>query len=514
MSSPAEPSAVAGTLTPPTSSEPTSSEAPAADDRLGRVAARGAGVTLAAQGARILLQVASVTVLARLLDPHDYGLLAVGLVVVGVGEVFRDLGLSTAAIRAPELSRAQRDGLFWLNSAAGVVLALVAVVAAGPVAVAFGEPELEAVVRLLALTFVLNGLAAQYRAGLSRDLRFGAVGGCDLVAQVGALAVAVPAAAAGAGYWALVVQQLAQGTIVLLGLVALGRWLPGRPRRHVGLAPLIRFGGGLTGTHLIYYVGNNLDNLALGLFAGPAALGIYNRGFQLIMTPLNQLRSPATTVAVPVLARIQADPERFGEYLRRSQLALGATLVAGLALVAGAAGPLVDLLLGPRWHEVVPVLALLAVAGSAQTLSFVGFWVYLSRGLSAALLRYTLVTFVLNAVCIGVGSRYGVVGVAAGYAAAALLEWPLSLWWLARITPLPLRALLLGALRITACAVTAGAACFAATQLTLGGPAVGRLAAGLAAGLAAYGLATLVPGIRRDLAGVAAWGRQMIGRGR
>src|SRR3954447_12436256 len=101
---------------------------PAAD--LGRATARGAGVTLAGQVLRILLQLASTTVLARLLSPRDYGLLAVGLVVVGVGEVFRDMGLSTSAVRTPHLTRGQRDGLFWLNAAAGVLLGLVAFCAA------------------------------------------------------------------------------------------------------------------------------------------------------------------------------------------------------------------------------------------------------------------------------------------------------------------------------------------------------------------------------------------------
>lgn len=493
-----------------TATAPPSTGAPQRD--LGRVAARGAGITLAGQSARILLQLASVVVLARLLAPEDYGLLAVGLVVVGIGEVFRDLGLSTAAIRTPDLTTHQRDGLFWLNVTAGTVLAGVAVLAAEPVAGAFGEAELADILRWLSLTFLLNGMAAQYRAGLVRELRFGAVAACDLSAQLIAFGVAVTAAAAGAGYWALVAQQLTQGAVALVVVVALGRWAPGRPRRGVGLAPLVRFGGGLTGTQLVFYVGNNLDNVVLGLTAGPAALGIYNRGFQLVMTPLGQLRSPATTVAVPVLSRLQGDLDRASDYLRRSQLALGFSLVAGMALVAGAAGPLVDVLLGDRWAQVAPVLALLAVAGSAQTLSFVGYWVYLSRGLSGALFRYTLLTLCLTAVCIGVGSRFGVVGVAAGYATAALLEWPLSLWWLSRITRLPVRDLVLGALRITACAVAAGAACSAATQLASSWPSAGRLAAGVLAGLAAYGLAALVPTIRRDLAGVLAWARQMAAR--
>jgi PST family polysaccharide transporter len=483
-----------------------------ARDGLGRAAARGAGVTLAGQGARILLQLASVTVLARLLDPRDYGLFAVGLVVVGIGEVVRDLGLTTAAIRAPSLTRAQRDGLFWLNTAAGGLLGLAAVLAAGPVAAAFGEPQLVPVLRVLAVTFVLNGLVAQYRAGLTRDLRFGSLAVTDLTAQVLALTAAVVTAVLGAGYWALVVQQLTQGAVVLVTAVALARWLPGRPRRAAGLGSFLRFGGGVTGTQLVYYVGNNLDNLALGLWAGPAALGVYNRGYQLLMNPLNQVRAPAGNVAIPVLARLQDDAVRAGEYLRRGQLALGYTVVAALALGAGAAVPVVAVMLGDRWAQVAPVLALLAVAGSAQTLAYVGNWVYLSRGLSGALLRYTLVTLLISATCIGVGSRWGVVGVAAGYAAAALLEWPLSLWWLSRITDIPVRALLLGGLRVTACATAAGAASFLGTQLADGAHPLLRIAAAVACGLAVYAAAAVLPPVRADLRGVAAWARSMAGR--
>jgi len=496
--------------TPPAEGPSHAPPPPAAE--LGRVAARGAAVTLAGQGLRILLQLGSVVVLARLLSPRDYGLLAVGLVVVGVGEVVRDLGLSNAAIRSPRLTTAQRDGLFWINAAAGATLAAIAVAAAQPVADAFSEPELAPVVRLLAGTFLINGLAAQYRAGLVRELRFTALASCDLFAQVCATVVAITAAAAGAGYWSLVAQQLTQSGVALAAVLAAAHWLPGRLQRGVGLRPFLRVGGGLTGTQILYYLGNNLDNLALGLWAGPTALGIYNRGYQLLMNPLNQLRSPATTVAVPVLARLQDDLDRSAEYLRRSQLALGFTLVAGMALVAGAAEPLVDVMLGDRWHAVAPVLALLAVAGSAQTLAFVGFWVYVSRGLSGALLRYTAVTLVLSASCIGVGSCFGVNGVAAGYATAALLEWPLSLWWLSRVTVIPVRQLVLGALRITACASAAGTLCFLTTRLVASWPSIGQLAAGATAGLVVYGVAALVPVIRADLAGVVAWGRQMLHR--
>ena len=141
------------------------SDGGANDDRLAQRAARGAGVTLVGQGVRIVLQTATVAVLARLLDPHDYGLLAMVLVIVGIGEIFRDFGLSNAAIQAKTLkSVEQRDALFWVNSVIGLVLTAIVFAGAPLAAWAFGQPNLLHITQVLAFTFIINGLATQYRA--------------------------------------------------------------------------------------------------------------------------------------------------------------------------------------------------------------------------------------------------------------------------------------------------------------------------------------------------------------
>lgn len=475
-------------------------------------AARAAGVTLVGQALRIVVQFGSILLLARLLLPEDYGLLAIVLVVVGIGEIIRDFGLSTAAIRAPELSEDTRDALFWINTAIGAALCVVVVACSGLLADLFGRPPLTAIACALAGTFVLNGMATQYRVTLTREMRFRSLVTADVVAQTAAAAVAIALAALGTGYWALVAQQLVQSALVLVLVAVPARWLPGRPRRTPGLRPYLTLGLHLVGTQLVNYAGNNVDTVTIGLRFDAAALGLYNRGFQLLMTPLNQLRSPATTVALPVLSRLQDDRERFDEYLRRGQLALGFPIVVSLGVVAGAAGPLVELLLGPSWSGVTPILALLAVAAASQTLAFVGLWTYLSRGLGAQLFRYTVGTSVLRLACVLTGSAWGVVEVAAGYALAACLEWPLSLWWLSRITDFPGRTLMAGALRVLACAVPAGGA---AWLVTLAGalPTAVTLLLAVLAGAAVVALAATVSRtVRADLAGVLAFGRSMVRR--
>ena len=483
------------------------------DDKLGQKAARGALVMVAGQGSRIVIQLASVVVLAKLLTPQDYGLVAMVLSLVGIGEIFRDFGLSTAAVQAETLSKAQRTNLFWLNTGIGATLSLIVFCSAGLIAAFFGEPLLTPIAQALSLTFLINGVATQYRADLNRHMKFGSLALSDVLAQGVALVAAVIFALLGAGYWALVAQQITQVTTVLVLVVCFGRWLPGLWRRKVPLKGFLKFGWNLMGTQLIGYASNNLDSIIIGLRFGASPLGIYNRGFSLLMSPLSQLRAPTTTVALPVLSRLQHDEERSGRYIKRGQIALGYSIVPGLAFVGGAAVPLVNLLLGDAWAEVAPILALLAVAGAFQTLSYVGYWVYLSRGLTSQLLRYTMVTFVIKAVCILGGSNWGIVGVAAGYALAPALCWPLSLWWLNRITVLPMRSLLLGALRIVSLAAVAGGAAFVTSWLLRAEPSVLALVAAGGAVLACYGVgALLFSRIREDIGAVLDTGRKMLRR--
>jgi PST family polysaccharide transporter len=460
-------------------------------------------VTLVGQGGRMILQVASVAVLARLLSPEDYGLLAMVTVIVGIGEIFRDFGLSSAAIQAPELSREQRSNLFWINTAIGALLATAVASGASLIAALYQEPELADVARVLSVTFLLNGLATQYRADLVRGLRFTRVAAADLAAPFVALGTAVVTAVAGWGYWALVAQSLVQSLVLLVGYVLAARWLPGLPSRRAPMRGLLTFGWKLVGTQLIGYASNNTDAFVIGLRFGPVPLGYYNRAFRLLMTPLVQLRAPTTTIALPVLSKLQNDPERFGAYVRRGQQALGYTLVAGLGFVAAAAEPVTTIFLGDRWTSVVPILRLLALAGMFQTLAYVGYWVYLARNLAGDLLRFTILTAALRVVCIVVGSHWGIVGVAAGYAATQAFEWPLSLWWLGRRAAAPTRVLIVTATRMLTVALVAAAPAVGSVRLLASAGAPLQLLGAAAATATTYALAwLLVRPVRADISEV------------
>ena len=471
----------------------------------GHRAARGASVVMVGQIARIVIQIGSVAVLARLLDPVDYGLIAIVLAVVGVGEILRDFGLSAGAIQAAHLDRHQRDKLVWLNTAIGAGLALCGVLLAPVVAAIFGQPQLTGITQVLSITFLISGVTAQYRADLNRRMRFKSLVVTDVASQVIGVVIAIVLALAGTAYWALVAQQLGVAISTLVILMLYARWLPGRPRRGVDVKSIVHFGPGMMASQLVGYLNNSVDTYTIALTLGPDQLGIYNRGFQLLMRPLNQLRAPSTTVALPVLSRLNNDLPRANRYIVSGQLALGYPLVGMLAFAAGAAVPLVNLFLGERLdrgctgvrpvghRRGVPDAVLCGEFGvSRQSSDRPAVLVLACQPVDQDRLRRRRQQL---------GDRRR--GRRVRHRAA--LSWPISLWWLSRLTPLPVRALTYGALRITGCAVVAGLTGLLVVSLLASLALPLEIAAGALAVTAVYLLAAAVlPSIRSDLREVLA----------
>lgn len=482
----------------------TDKDASSQDDDLGRRAVRGAAVTVIAQGAKILIQVLSVIILARLLSPSDYGLVAMVTAIIGFADIFRDFGLSSAAIQAPNLSREEQTNLFWINTGLGAVLAILAIAVAPLIAAFYGRPELITVTIALSVNFVLNGMATQYRADLNRRMEFRRLAYADVLSPLLGLAAAIVMGLLGYGFVTLIVQQVVQVGTMLLIVVAVARWLPGLYRPRVPVSHFLRFGWRLAGSQVVGYIGANIDTVLLGRRVGAGPLGLYNRAFQLVMTPLGQIRGPLNSVAIPVLSRIQNDERRFGRFVAQGQLLLGYALVAGLALVVGASHPLVFLLLGPEWMQAADVMRLLAIGAGFQTLAYVGYWVYVTKGIVGHLLQYTTFATVLRIVCVLIGSFYGLLGIAFAVAIVPLLSWPLSLWWLSRRAGIPVKELWTGGTRVAIFSVLLGLIAFGAQQACGSCSSVTQLAMASIGWLIGYAaLGYLVPPFRADI--IAVW---------
>ncbi len=420
------------------------------DTSIAGAAARGSVVTLATQLLRVLLSLASTVVLARLISPEDFGLLALALSIVGLAELLRDFGLSNAAIQARTLSPHQSSNLFWVNSSLGLLAAGLAWLAAPLVAAMYSRDDLTLVIQLLSTIFLWNGIATQFRVKINRDLRFVALNACDLIPVAVALGAAVAAASAGAGVWALVLQQ---HVVTLGGLVlaaTLARWVPGLPNRRGDIRHQLRFGSHLVGTQLIAFFTKNIDSVALGITRPAAVVGQYDKAYTLMMVPLGQLQAPLTRVVLPTLSRAAHDPERFLGYLRKAHLVYCYFFVTMFAVGCAMGRPLIELVLGPGWALAADVFVILAVGGIFRSVVQIFYWTFLSLGLTAQQFRFFAVTYPLIGVLMVAGTPWGAVGVAVGHSVGYALYWLASAFWLTRLTKLNLRLLVSDFARVLA----------------------------------------------------------------
>lgn len=481
---------------------------------LGDRAARGASVTLATQAVRVLLQFVSVVLLARLLSPHDFGLVAMVSAVIGVADLVRDFGLSSAAVQSKTLSDDERTNLFWVNLGLGVSCTAV-VLAAQPLIVAgYGEPRIAPIILSLACVFTISGANTQFRSDLTRRMRFFALSMSDVVAQTVGIVVAVSVALLGHGLWALVFQQLTVAVVALVINVVNVRWLPGLPKREVSLRRFFRFGGGLFATQVITYLTKNVDNIALGAVYGATPLGFYSRAYQLLMMPLNQINAPMTNVALPVLSQIQDDDEAYARYLARAQLVACYLTTTLFAVAAGLAVPVVAVLFGPKWSAVAPIFAVLAIGGVFRSVAQIAYWIYLSRGKTAAQLKLILWTRPIMIGIILAGLPWGPLGVAVGHSIAYFLYWLVSLLMVGKATGVDSAPLLRNARRsILYVSAPSGVAAFLATLIPV--PAFFQIVIGLvfAVGYLAV-TAMLVPVVRSDAKMVLSFARRGVARRR
>ena len=281
-----------------------------AGDELKRKSVRGGVVAVFAQGAKLVLQTATMIVLARLLSAEDFGLQGMAVVLIGFLGIFGDAGLGAATVQRPEVTEEQISTLFWINVAVGGALAAFTAVLA-PVLVAFyGEPRLYWITVVLGVAFVFSGLAAQHRALILREMRFVTLAKVEVLSLTISSAVGVVMALFGWRYWALVDMWVVNSIVTAAGMWLAHPWVPGAPRRKCGVPSMLHFGGMATWNNLIVFLAWNSDNILVGRFWGADALGFYGRAYQLATMPVHQLNGAISGVAFSSLSRIQGDAER------------------------------------------------------------------------------------------------------------------------------------------------------------------------------------------------------------
>jgi PST family polysaccharide transporter len=390
---------------------------------------RGGSARMVAQASNFLIRLLSMMVVARLLDPKDFGLVGMVTAFTGVLFLFRDFGLSAASVHREDVTVEQKSTLFWINVLAGFILTAIALSASPLIGRYYHEPRLLQVAAIVAFGFLLNGAGVQHSALLQRQMRFTALALIDTLALVVSTAIAIIMAKSGYGYWALVAMTVSSPFVTTIALWLTTAWVPGFPRRGVGMGSMMRFGGTMTLNGLVMYVAQNFDKVLLGRYWGAEVLGIYGRAYQLIRIPTDNLNSAVGEVAFAALSRLQDDPARMRRYfLKGYSLVVALTLPITIAC-ALFSEDLIVAALGKQWIAAAGIFRLLAPTILVFAIANPLGWLLNALGLVERGLKIAMVFAPFMMVGCLIGLRGGGSGMALAYSVVMTL-WliPFVVW--------------------------------------------------------------------------------------
>ncbi len=395
---------------------------------LRRRTVRAVGATSFTSGLSKLISLLSTLVLARLLVPEDFGLMAIATTVTGFIGFFNEVGIGAAIVQKHDVRDSEINGCFGIAILASSALCLVAIAGSWPAAAFFDLPALQPVLAILGFGFFFGALNTIPVSLLRKELRFQAVLWRGVVGAIVQSVVAIPLALMGLKYWALVIAFFVGQLVSTVWYWRAVSWRPSWPLHLREGRELLGYGLNITYTRVLWHMYMNVDKLILGKLLGERAVGVYDMGKSLASLPTSQISGLVTSIASPVFAKLQHEHERLRAVLLRLTRGVAYLTFPALAGIAVTADELVRVLLGPQWQDAVLPLQALCISELVRTVANLQSQLLISTGNVKRLVRYSSLCAVVLPSAIALGAWLdGMRGVAIAWVAVYPL---LSLWLL------------------------------------------------------------------------------------
>lgn len=361
------------------------------------------------------LQLLQLAILARLLEPSDFGLMALVAAVMAFAHVFMDMGVSNAIIHHQEISHEELSSLYWLNVSAGACLTIFFLILSHPIAVIYNAPALTDLLMVVSVYFLFSSLGQQLRVVAEKDLRFSELARIEIMAAVMGFCVAVT--------WALlqpVVEAIVAGMLTtilvqtaLFWIMLADGWRPLPRLRLTEIRRFLGFGGYMMANNLINSINAQADILIGGRVLPASALGVYSLPRSLSLKVAGTLNPVVTRVGLPVMAKVQQDRKKLKHvYLQTLRMTASVNFPIYLALAAFSP-EVIALLFGEKWADAAPVLSLLALWGMGRSIGNPVGSLLLAVGRADLSFKWNLALFFIIPPSLWIGSQWGMMGLAA-----------------------------------------------------------------------------------------------------
>lgn len=373
-------------------------------------------------------------VLARLLSPEAFGVIALALAFVAFARVFLDKGFTDAIIQKEYIDDLHVHSAFWVNLLISLFLVLVTFFSSEWIAALFSEPDLSGVVRWMSVIFVIRAFNSVQEALFRRNVKFKTVSAAGLSRVFVGASVGIPMAYFGYGVWSLVAQQIANQTTYVLVLWRVSSWRPAFRFSFPHARELMSFGIGVIGSGMLSFVNRRMDDILVGAFLGSTALGYYNVAYKILLSLVQVISSVGSRVMFPVFSRLQGSDSKTRSAYYKSvgyTLTLSSPVYLGLLVLAPYAIPI---FFGEGWSKSVHIMQILCLVGLLQSGLYFNSPIILSRGSSILNMSISLVRATLNVIGFWVAVTFGgVVEVAIAYTTVGYVVAPIEIFVIKRM---------------------------------------------------------------------------------
>lgn len=299
-------------------------------------------------------------ILARLLTPDDFGIVAMASIFVSWGDVFRDFGLGQSIVQQKNVTDVQTSTIFYLNVTMGVVIALI-FLALAPLAAEFYNNEMVAwVVRVSGLTFIIQSFNVVQHSLLQKQLNFKIGTIASFLSTLLSGIIGIILAFEGFGVWSLLIQGVASCVISTIYIWIRTTWRPKLLFNFKETKPMFKKGIGFMMQGLVDNVFSSLGTMAIGKLFSPSILGLYSRGFSLAEMPKNSLVTPIIRPLFPAFAKIQDKEKELQSYFLKTTEFLNWTMILITGIILCSSNEIICILYGDAWVESAKYLFILS----------------------------------------------------------------------------------------------------------------------------------------------------------
>lgn len=350
-------------------------------------------------GTRVI-QVAIQLLLARLLTPTDFGVLAMVVIFIEISKVFIDSGFTNGLIRDQNTSQEDYSTVFYYNVSLSILLYIILFVFSGVISRFFEVPELITVVRVLSIVLVIDAFTLVHRAILTKTLQFGIQMKVNLTSSLSSGLIAVILATLGFGMWSLIVKLIILQVVQFLLYTHVIKWKPSLVFKRSSFKRLFNFGSKLMISRLLNDLYSNVYSLIIGRGFSTASLGLYMNARNLNLMTSSAISTSLEKVSYPVLSNIQEDQDRLKNGFRKifkSSLFITFPVILGLASIAP---PLFRLLLGDAWIPSIPYFQILSFSGLFISVNMINLNILQVKGRSDLYLKVNIMDKILGFVVV------------------------------------------------------------------------------------------------------------------